>query len=247
VSKDWDHFSTTVAGRAAEVFADLGLAEDAPLEKLTVAAWVQVAMLAAGEDGLATDAEVARLQAIEAALTAGLVSRFCAYVGRVSSGGRCDFIFYAASAKGWKEQVTQALQSIAALQFVCASRPDRDWDIYFERLSPSDEDLVRLQNRRICDSLAGSGDRLEQARPIEHWAYFPDAQARARFVQQAEALGLSVREQIEPEERGDQYGVRVAQTAVPARAAIDALTLPLYRAAIACHGEYEGWETEVIK
>lgn len=247
MSKDWDFYETEVEGKPAVVWVDMGIAEDAPIERLPVAAWVQVAMEAAGEDGLAGVEESARLEAVEAALKAGLVSKGTAYVGRIACGGRCDFHFYTAAAKGWKEQVSQALRAFPESRFQCGSRPDRDWDIYLERLSPADEDLVRLQNRRICDTLQRSGDRLEQARVIEHWAYFPDADTRARFVAMAEALGCSVVERIEPEDRGDQYGVRVAGTGVPAHRGIDEIVLPLYRAASECDGEYEGWETQVIK
>lgn len=247
MSKDWDFYESEVDGKPARVWVDMGIAEDAPIERLPVAAWVQVMMVQPDAEGLAGAEEGARLVAIEAALTAGLVSKGTAYVGRIASGGRCDFHFYTAAAKGWKEQVTQALHAFPDCRFQCGSRPDRDWDIYLERLSPADEDLVRLQNRRICDSLQRSGDRLEQARAIEHWAYFPDADTRARFVAMAEALGCAVVERIEPEDRGDQYGVRVSGHGIPAHRDIDAIVLPLYRAASECDGEYEGWETQVIK
>lgn len=246
MSKDWDSYRCEIDGKPAAVFVDMGIAEDVPVERLPLAAWVQVAMSRADAEGLADAEEGARLDAFEAALKARLVSKGTAYVGRVASGGRCDFHFYTTAAKGWKEQVANALAAFPDCRFQCGSRPDREWGIYLERLSPSDEDLERLRNRRMCDSLRQGGDRLDRERPIEHCAYFPDVDARAEFVQRASALGFRVIETIEPEERGDQFGVRVSGLGIPSHRNIDALTLPLYHAACECDGEYEGWETQVV-
>ena len=71
------------------------------------------------------------------------------YVGSITTNGRRDFHFYTAAAAGWKERVSAALRACPAYAFTCGSRPDREWDIYFDRLSPTELDLVRIQNRRL--------------------------------------------------------------------------------------------------
>ena len=246
MSKDWDSYLCEIDGKPASVFVDMGIAEDVPLQRLPVLAWVQLPLRSPTADGLADEAESATLQAIEQALKAGLVWKSTAYVGSVTSAGRRDFFFYTGAAKAWKEQVAAAMAAFADHAYACGSRPDREWGIYLERLSPSDENLERLRNRRMCDSLQQGGDRLDSERPIEHCAYFPDADARAAFVLRANALGFRVIETIEPEERGDQFGVRVSGLGIPSHRNIDALTLPLYHAACECDGEYDGWETQVV-
>jgi hypothetical protein len=246
MSKDWDFYSCEVDGHPASVYLDMAIAEDAPLPRLPVAAWVQLRLQQPCEEGLSSNEEGATLSAIEAALTASLVAKSTAYVGRLTTNGRCDFYFYTSSASGWKERVASALQAFPDYTFTCGSRPDREWDIYFDRLSPSDEDLVRVQNRRLCDALQRSGERFEQARPIEHTAYFPDAAARARFIDRATRLDCRVVEMLEPEVRGEQFGVRVSAIGIPSHALIDERVLPLFQAAEDCGGEYDGWETQVI-
>ena len=245
MSKDWEWYSGEVDGRPASVFLDMAIAEDAPLAHLPVAAWVQLPLLRPRDDGLPDNEEGEALDAIEAALAAALVAKSTAYVGRLATNGRCDFHFYTGAASGWKERVRLALQGFPGYAFTCGSRPDREWDIYFDRLSPTEEDLMRIQNRRLCDALQRSGERFEQARPIEHSAYFPDASARARFVDRATQAGCRVIEMLEPEARGEQFGVRVSAIGIPSHQSIDALTLPLFRAADDCGGEYDGWETQV--
>ncbi|HWT15439.1 MAG TPA: DUF695 domain-containing protein [Patescibacteria group bacterium] len=246
MSKEWDVYACEIDGMPASVAIDLRIAEDAPLARLPVAAWVQLRLQSPGDDGLPSAGEQAALHAIEAALANALVSRTTAFVGHISTAGRRDFHFYTGAATGWKERVSNALQGCPGCAFTCGSRPDRDWGIYFERLSPSDEDQERIQNRRACDALQQGGERFEQARPIEHSAYFPDAASRERFILRAGELGHRVVETVEPEARGEQFGVRVSAVGIPSHALIDEWVLPLFHAAEDCGGEYDGWETQII-
>ena len=247
MSKDWDFYASEIDGKPASVFLDLGVADDAPIERLTIVAWVKMQMLHPREDGLASEDEFEALKAIEDALKSGLVSKTTAYVGNITLDGRRDFYFYASSAQGWKDQVVNALRAFTDYRFNCGSRPDREWDTYFELLSPADADLVRMQNRRLCDLLQQRGDRLDRERPIEHTAYFAKAPARDAFVREATGLGFGVVAMIEPEEKGDHFGIRVSGLGVPSHAQIDALTLPLFLAASELGGEYDGWDTDVVK
>lgn len=245
MSKDWERYSREIDGHPATVCLDMAIAEDAPLDRLAVAAWVQLRMRRPREDGLSSEGEFEALEAIEAALVAGLADKSTAYVGSITTNGRCDFHFYTAAAAGWKDRVSSVLRAFPDPAFTCGSRPDREWDIYFDRLSPSDEDRERIQNRRICDALQRNGERFAEVRPIEHSAYFPDAAARKQFIDRATQLGCRVLDMLEPEDRGEQFGVRVSAIGIPSHALIDELVLPLFHAANACGGEYDGWETQV--
>ena len=247
MSKDWETYSTHVDGKPASVFLDLGVADDAPIDRLTIVAWVKLQMLHPRDDGQPSEDEFEALKSIEDALKSGLVSKTAAYVGNITLDGRREYYFYASSAQGWKDQVVNALHAFKHYQFNCGSRPDREWDTYFELLSPDEEDLMRMQNRRICDALQQQGDSFASERPIEHTAYFSKAPARDSFVREAAGLGYSVIEMIEPEEKGDHYGIRVTASGIPSHARIDALTLPLYRAASELGGDYDGWETQVVR
>lgn len=247
MSKDWETYSTHVDGRPASVFVDMGIADDAPLARLTIVAWVKLRLRHPREDGLASEDENAALQAIDDALKSGLVSKMTACVGNITLDGHRDFYFYTSLAQAWKERAHHALQAFTDYQFTCGSRPDREWDLYFELLSPADEDRASIENRRLCDALKQGGDRFERERPIEHAAFFRDSASRDKFIAKAIELHCNVIELVEPEERGEQFGVRLSSTGIPSHDNIDALTLPLYRAASDFGGEYEGWETQVVR
>lgn len=247
MSKDWDFYLSEIDGKSVSIYLDLGIADDAPLERWPVLASIHLHLPKPHEDGRSSEAEIETLKAIEDALTMHLVSKSTTYVGRVTGDARIDFYFYIVHAKGWSEQVAIVLSAFPGYAFECRTRPDRDWTTYFEMLFPSDEDRERIQNRRICDSLKKSGDRLEVARLIEHWAYFATANARQKFTHKATELGYCVAETVDPEDPGDQFGIRLTSTGIPSHDNIDALTLPLFRAAGECNGDYEGWETVVVR
>lgn len=247
MSKDWDFYLSEIDGKPASLFVDLGIADDAPLERWPVLASIHLRMQTPRDDGLSSQEEFEALKAIEDALTMHLVSKSATYVGRITVDGHRDFDFYIAHAKGWTELVATVLGAFPRYDYECRTRPDRDWTTYFDVLFPSDEDRERIQNRRLCDALKRNGDRLDTARQIEHWAYFPNAGARQRFTRKASTLGYHVEETIEPEDPGDQFGVRLTGIGIPSHEHIDALTLPLFHAANECDGDYDGWETEVVR
>ena len=247
MSKDWDFYMCEVAGKVASIFLDLGIAEEAPVARLPVLAWVKLRMNSPRADGLSSQEEFDVLKTVEDALEAHLVSRSTAYVGRITADGCRDFQFYTAVASGWTERVADVLAAFPDYQFTCGTRADSEWAAYFDILSPSDEDRERIQNRRTCDALRKQGDRLEAPRPIEHWAYFRKSKAREAFAAKAIELGYAIDELIDPEEKGEPYGVKLSAVGIPSLRDIDALTLPLFRAARECNGEYDGWETQVVQ
>ena len=246
MSKDWDFYLCEVEGKPASVFLDLGVAADAPLARFPFAAVLRLSLLSPSADGLSSRDEFDALTAIEDALAAHLVSRSTTYVGRITSDGRRDFHFYTAAERGWNEQVAAVLAEFPTYRFRCVVESDPDWNTYFETLSPSDEDRERIQNRRTCAALQAQGDRLETPRPIEHWAYFRKSKPRQAFIDQATALGYRIDELIDPEEKGEPYAVRLCCDGIPSLRGIDEITLPLFRAARECGGQYDGWETQLV-
>lgn len=246
MSENWDFYLLQVDDKPASIFVDLGIFKSIPISTHSQMAYVRVLMRSPGPDGLSSQGEFEALQALEDHLEQELVSEHCLYVGRNTSDGCRDFYFYLTRAASWTQDVDRAMSSFSEYKFEADTRDDAEWNVYSGFLYPGPMDLQRIRNRRTCEALQGNGDGLSAQRPIDHWAYFHAAADRARFVESATALGCSVAETWEPDNEHDRFGVRLSARGVPSFEKIDDLTMPLWKAARECGGEYDGWETEVV-
>ena len=247
MSDEWDFYFCNVDDNAASIFVDLGLARDAPLIAYPEMAYIRIYMQAPRPDGLSSEAEFETLGKIEDAAELLQAGGEALYVGRNTSDGCRDLYFYTRSSDGWTKQVANIMQAFPTYEFDSGTRDDPDWNTYFGFLYPSDEDRERIQNRRTCEALESNGDRLEKERPVKHWAYFPDSASRQKFSNFAATIGYIEEALIEPETDQDSYGIRLSCIGVPSITNIDALTIPLFRAARDYGGKYDGWETEVVR
>ncbi|MBK7877939.1 MAG: DUF695 domain-containing protein [Planctomycetes bacterium] len=246
MQENWDSYFLTVEDRPASMFVDLGARKAAPRPELPVMAYVRLHLNAPLASGLSSGGEFDTLVAIEDALETGLVGPECAYVGRCTTNGCRDFVFYVARAEGWEERVGAVLAAYPAYRFDVSARPDSTWSVYADFLFPSDESLQSIHNRRLCDRIEEHGDALTEPREVDHWAYFDADAGIDAFVIEAAELGFALRERIEPT-ADSRRGVRLWRSDLPSHAAIDSIVLPLFRLARTHGGHYDGWETFIVR
>jgi hypothetical protein len=102
-------------------------------------------------------------------------------------------------------------------------------------------------NLQISDLLARHGDTQTQVRAIDHWAYFPTAESRSLFVAKCLTLGLRIRSLHDDGRTGAEFCARLFHIDIPNCQVMDDLTLSLHDLAANSGGEYDGWETQVVK
>lgn len=110
----------------------------------------------------------------------------------------------------------------------------------------SERELQKAASRALCARLEARGDARTAVREIDHWAYFPSPDARARYVEAAVAAGLRLRGTSEPMGPWENFGAQLFHLDVPSEEAMDAVTLMLYDLAENAGGDYDGWETNVV-
>jgi len=102
------------------------------------------------------------------------------------------------------------------------------------------------RNTRVAELLQEKGDSLEVPREVQHWAYFPTAESRAKFVS---LLGIRF-ESIEsyecPAPSSNMQAVTFVHVGLPDEESMTQITDMLNRFALDCGGEYDGWETQVL-
>jgi len=248
VSEDWDFYFAQVDGRPASIYLDLGIAVGVPLPGYPDMAYLRVHMHQPRADGLSSQDEFDALIALEdrivAMLTAGDAARF---VGRCTSDGHRDFFFFLRPQVDWQASAATAMEG-SGYAYASGQRPDPQGEVYHGFLYPDDEARERIRNRRVCAALERAGDALSAPRDIRHWAYFPDPAGRDAFLAQAAAMSFRAcaQEAGSAAEEEGEYLALVQRDDIPGYDRIDAICLPLFRAAHDLGGRYDGWESEVV-
>ncbi len=246
MSDDWDFYYCRVDDKPASIYLDLAAIEHAPQAHLPFMAFIRLQMREPRPDGLSSQAEFGTLCALEDHLVATLPDEGTQYLGRCTTNGYRDFVFYVADSIAWPERVAASMAAFPDYSFEVGVREDPEWSTYTGYLYPGERDMQVIQNRRVCQALEEQGDALQAPREIDHWLNFDSVQAATAYAQAVAAQGFAVREQAsEPDEHG-RVTLRVWRSDVPGYSAINEVTLPLFELAKAGQGVYEGWEALVV-
>lgn len=89
--------------------------------------------------------------------------------------------------------------------------------------------------------MAARGDNRSEPRPIDHFAYLPDAAAATRLVEYLHQQGFSV---DEPSISGGTIAVSFKRDDRPED--IDEVVIPTARRVAELGGNYDGWGCEVV-
>ncbi|MBI3139294.1 MAG: DUF695 domain-containing protein [Sphingobacteriales bacterium] len=156
--------------------------------------------------------------------------------------------FYVTDTTGLREAVAKLL----ARQFpgytpAFLVKEDRPWDAYLRFLYPNETTREYMSNQKVVMQLQKAGDKLDQPRPVEHWLYFKTETDRECFIYTAVSKKFKVESKETITTHSFPYKVRVSRTDRVDLRSINTLTGWLKEEAGKCKGEYDGWETVVIK
>jgi uncharacterized protein (TIGR01619 family) len=240
MSDDWDSFFLRVDGQPASIFVDLGLRKEAPIRNHATMAYLRVPMRRPREDGLSSQDEFDELMALEKRVAGKIIGDGTAvYAGRNTSGGNRDFYFYVADPSKFESDARAAMREFPAYEHETGTQEDPDWRTYFDFLHPSEIELQRIFNRRICEQLQERGDNANNARKIDHLALLPNPEAQTAFAGYVRTEGFVVDSAPRAPNVEGQFGVEFSRADQPAR--IDEIVLPLVRKVVELGGVYDGW------
>jgi len=245
VSGHWNSYFTTRDDLPASVMLDMSLCHDPPCADFPLMASVRIHMRAPREDGLSSAEEYETLSDIFEALEKTVAGGQGVCAGRINGNGVQDYVFYVAGRPAFDAGVADAMRAFPDYCFDLGGRDDPGWSVYRDTLYPSPRDYQTMGNRDVCESLERNGDDLQTPRLIDHCACFPDEISRRRFVNHLLAQGFRITDQFETEDAPPLYGLVFSQLAVPAR--IDDYQLPVFDDVVAFGGDYDGWETVIVK
>jgi hypothetical protein len=246
----WDFYFATVNGVLASLFIDFSVRNDAPDPDRPWLLWVWITFQAPRADGLSSSEEALKLGEIEDSLTAAIDCDISAqFVGRITTAGRREFYFYGPVPNRFDEVVETVMQRFPNYAFDVGTKADPDWRQYLDVLFPSDDDLERIKNRHVVESLEKEGDALQIARIVNHLAYFPSLASRDEFIFRIAQRGFcvtSTHESPQPDP-SRPFGVTIERSDKVDWRSINDVTIPLCHLALELGGNYDGWETSVEK
>jgi uncharacterized protein (TIGR01619 family) len=247
MSDEWNSYICNVNDKLASIFVDIGIRPHVPDESKPWLLWVWVYFKKPRLDGLSSGEEFDVLISLEDKLVASMQQSCDAILsGRITTDGRREFYFYAPKSEGFDRAVRASLGSFHGYKFDFNKQRDSGWTQYLNVLYPSEEQLELIGNRDLLDSLKRQGDNLEKARNVCHWAYFNSQTDREVFREAVLALGYRIVSENEYPESDRQFGICIEKMQDMAPDKVDLAVTQLFRASKSAHGEYDGWECQVI-
>ena len=272
MTDNWDSYLCEVDGKPASILVDLGAVAHAPAPDFPCLGYVTISVRDPDENGFPRREEFEALSALEDALEASLTAnRAAVHIGRCITDGRYELVFYATGVEDWNHRVAVAMESLPPYEWEAGAHYEPDWDSYLGFLFPGEQDLLIIQNRRLCRQLEGQGDTLEKSRLITHWLGFSDAEAGKAFCRAALERGFQVEEAgliaDDPagtdlaglpgggpgsarlalnrlDARPSAFQARVSRQDAPEQ--IDDVSFELLDMALEHGGEYRGWSCSIV-
>lgn len=250
VKEDWDNYVIAVNNHPVSVVVNLGLKEKAPYKERPFVIILRTKYTNADPNGFPAPEISGTMDSIEFQLEARLKSQLGAvYAGRFTQRGLREFYFYALDTVQYLGACAFVMDQYRDFPWLCKAVNDKTWSNYFEVLYPSPNELEKIENRRIIETLKKKGDPLNQARKIDHLFYFKSPTVRQSFLKTLDLTDVKIDEMpVERTEFGDYgYRLKLSRSDTPDQFSMDKLCIYLRELAAKNNGIYGGWQTYVIK
>ena len=247
MSDNWEFYACTLGDARAWISFDRGLATEIEATVPKTCVRLQLAFHDPRPAGQPGQEEFDRLNEIEDLLVPFIEDRGGLYAGRITSRGRRTFVCYAEISAA--DMTAFGAKIAAAFGYTPEWRREHDPEhrAYWDDLYPSPEDDSVIQDLKVIGALADNGDACEQARRVDHWAYFPSKAAAEAFVAWAAGQGY-VSDAIErSSEPTNPYQVRFHRVETPSVGDFTAANILLRNRTRDLGGAYDGWETMIVK
>lgn len=249
-ASDWDFYFCNVNDALSSIFVDLGAIRRAPVAEKPWLLWIWVGLRSPREDGLSSNDEAPKLYEIEDALTGGLLGQTGAeLLGRITGSNRREFYFYAPDDQILGAAMSQVRLEFPDYEFEFGAQGDPEWRQYLDLLYPSEDNMQRIQNRRVLTELEEKGDDHSIPRSIDHCLYFRSAEDRRAFVASIAGAGFTVQSEDEDDDvegvRERPYSLILVRVDPVTPDHLNQVTLQLFEHARQFGAEYDGWGCEV--
>ena len=245
----WDTYLGFIDEKPAAIVLDMEVSQEIDTEQYNHAFAVRFSLKWPNEDGLHIGSEADELNEVEEAFSESVELKQYIYVGRITTDGIRDIIFYSTQEEA-EVLVLHAKDYYHTLGYeveVYKIEEETYWEFYFEVLYPNPYQFQHMGNHSLLEALEDSGDKLEVPRKVEHIILFQKEKMMKRFIKVVKNEGFTIEENSFKTDEEGNYVTCIIRVDSVDYEAIDDLTDLLLEIAEKYEGEYGGWETMVIE
>lgn len=239
----WDFYPCRIDEIEASILLNLRYEHEPPPAHATTLYRLRLPMREPEDHGMGSAGEAAAMNEFEDALVERAEAGELLYVARIRSRADWELVFYGAPERG---VALQAIREVFGDRRTYVDvRPDPTWGFYREFLLPDEERQQWMHDRRLVQVLADEGDVLAKPRRVDHWANFPTAEGRDRFVQAALQAGFELQRAATVKDAELPFGAQLYRNDPVELEQIHEVVMTLVELAERENGDYDSWETSV--
>ena len=243
MSDNWEIYHVDIEGQTTYIYFDDGISQSIDQLELPNLIKLQLAFHSPAENGMAGEAELPALGAIEEEVASWAADTGAAYVGRVTGGGCRTYYCYTAhdeeDAAAFAEHLT--MQSGYEIGFKVEAETDKS--TYWQAIYPEQAERHLTSDMQVIKQLEAYNDNLSAPRRIDHFAYFDSRQQIELFANWARRNGFLIDKMAMPTEEIRQHMLVFHHDCRPLPEEISSHTILAAANANRLGGAYAGWTT----
>ena len=246
MDEDWRYFPCSMEDRMAFILVNVAIRESIDRAPTTLTK-LRLTYKSVTRNGLPAREEFEPVKSIEERIEEFSKEADDWYVGRVTEAGKRHFYVYTnRPGDAWRGFLTK-LQASSGYHIQLDLSVDAEHQRYREELYPSEDDWQVIKDLEVIENVERHGDDGMQPRKVDHWIYFDSKADSVDFVNWAKNDGFS--EEVTDSSVTDdgKYCVRLSHYGTLNIGDISSRTIALRQNAAKHGGDYDGWETFVIK
>lgn len=126
-------------------------------------------------------------------------------------------------------------------------KPDKNWEAYLNFLYPNEEIQESMSNQKVIEQLQKGGDNSTKSRQVDHWLYFSNEKNRNLFEKLITQNGFKIETKEKIDDPSKPFKLHISRNDKTDPESISKITLELRKKAKELEGDYDGWETYIVK
>lgn len=249
MSNYWNAYFGYINDKPATVALDMGVTEEVNIEDYQTVVIIKLQLKNPDERGFPSEFESKLLEKINNDIDNLINLNRYLNVGRQTSDGFREHIYYTSEndPKMLLKAADQVLRSNKYEFEVYSIDEEELWECYFEYLYPNRYQMQHIDNADILEHLNKLGDKLVLPRAVEHWIHFNDQNKMNEFINTIKTEGFIIEKRSSNLDEDFEFTLLISRIDKVDFDSIDELTDFLIEVSESFDGEYDGWETLVIK